>query len=102
MKNIFRFFILFSFILFMSLYLSVGLGFYKPYVRKYSLTDDAIKRYDNDIKNGKKIDTSNYVIEDSNYNNLLSYSALALSNFIGKSFRNILNKLLRDAASISN
>lgn len=85
----------------MALYLSVGLGFYKPYVRKYSLTDDAIKKLDKDITNGKKIDTKNYIIEDSNYNNILSYSALSISNFIGSTFRSVLNKLLKDASSIS-
>ncbi len=100
MKNIFRFFMLFSFILFMSLYLAVGLGFYKPYVKKYSLTENAIKRYDNDIKNHKEINTDNYIIKDSNYSNFLSRLFLSLSNFIGRSFRNINNKIFSEASKM--
>jgi len=102
MKNIIRFTLLFTFILFMSLYLAVGFGFYKPYVKKYSLTDTAIKKLDKDIEKGKEIKTDNYIVKDSNYNNFFSKSSLILSNLIGNIFRSVMNKIFREASNITN
>ena len=54
-------------ILFLSLYFSKYNNNY--YENKNNLTDEAIKRYEKDLKEGKNIDPNNYIVQEKNYNN---------------------------------
>ena len=76
-------------IFFLALYLSSYNTSY--YENKNILTEDAIKRFEKDLKEGKKINVNNYIEKEKNYNNKVSTYKLKLSNLIDK----CINKSLR-------
>ena len=57
-------------IFFLALYLSSYNTSY--YENKNILTEDAIKRFEKDLKEGKKINVNNYIEKEKNYNNKVS------------------------------
>ena len=69
-------------IFFLALYLSSYNTSY--YENKNILTEDAIKRFEKDLKEGKKINVNNYIEKEKNYNNKVSTYTLKLSNLIDK------------------
>lgn len=74
---------LFSFII---IYFSEITGYYeyKNY-QKTSLTNEQIKKYEEDIKNGVEVDLNEYLIKNNKkYNNKLSVLASKISNGISK------------------
>lgn len=65
------------FIVFIVMYLSIGTGYYSiKNNKKTALTNSAIKKYEKDIKAGKKIDVSNYLEKEKNYSNNVSIATL--------------------------
>lgn len=76
-------------IFFLALYLSSYNTSY--YENKNILTEDAIKRFEKDLKEEKKINVNNYIEKEKNYNNKVSTYTLKLSNLIDK----CINKSLR-------
>ena len=76
-------------IFFLAIYLSSYNTSY--YENKNILTEDAIKRFEKDLKEGKKINVKNYIEKEKNYNNKVSTYTLKLSNLIDK----CINKSLR-------
>ena len=76
-------------IFFLALYLSSYNTAY--YENKNILTEDAIKRFEKDLKKKKKINVNNYIEKEKNYNNKVSTYTLKLSNLIDK----CINKSLR-------
>lgn len=91
-------------ILFLGLYVSQMTGYYQyNESRKTTLTEDAIKRFEQDIKEGKTISASNYLQKDTEYGNKLSSLGMSLSSFIEKGFNKAMNGLVREISSaISN
>ena len=91
-------------ILFLGLYVSQMTGYYQyNESRKTTLTEDAIKRFEQDIKEGKTISASNYLQKDTEYGNKLSSLGMSLSSFIEKGFNKAMNRLVREISSaISN
>ena len=85
------------FILFIIYFLSLYMGRYYTsyYENQKILTDDAIKRFENDIKEGKSIDVSNYIKEDKDYSNKASRIGLKVSLLIEKSFDKVLRYVLK-------
>lgn len=69
-------------ILFLSLYFSKYSNEY--YEDKTTLTEEAIKKYEKDLKEGKNITASNYIPEEKNYNNNASLTGIKISKFIEK------------------
>lgn len=76
-------------IFFLSLYFSNYNNTY--YETKAYLTEEAIKKYEKDLKEGKNITSKNYIPEEKNYNNKASELGIKSSNFIDK----IINKSLK-------
>ena len=76
-------------IVFLSLYFSNYNNSY--YETKTYLTEEAIKDYEKDLKEGKNITSKNYIPEEKNYNNKASELGIKSSNFIDK----IINKSLK-------
>jgi hypothetical protein len=103
--KVFNIIMLFLFIIFITLYLSQATGYYdyKQY-QKVQLTDDKIKQFEKDVKDGKKIDIKNYVDNTThNYNNGIANAGSNISGFIEKYMRlgiegtfKVLEKLLSD------
>ena len=83
-KNIFLKVILILFIIYFSLYLMDNLGYYNLSTKQTILTEEKIKEFENDIKNGKSIDLIDYVEKDNNYNNIYSNIGYNISVGIDK------------------
>ena len=87
-KHIFLKLILILFLIYFSLYLMDNLGYYNLSTKKTILTEEKIKEFETDIKNGKSIDLTNYIEYDTNYENAYSDIGYNISISIDK----ILNK----------
>ena len=61
-----------------------------------SLTNEAIKRFENDILNGEKIVASNYLEEKKTYDNLFSRTSIKLGNIIENIFNKIMKSILKE------
>lgn len=80
-------------IFFLALYLSSYNTSY--YENKNILTEDAIKRFEKDLKEEKKINVNNYIEKEKNYNNKVSTYTLKLSNLIDKCINKSLKLVLK-------
>lgn len=76
-------------ILFLSLYFSNYNTEY--YETKTYLTEEAIKKYEKDLKDGKNIISHNYIPKEKDYDNTISKLGIKTSNLIDK----IINKSLK-------
>lgn len=74
------------FLIFLTLYVSQASGYYEYELRrKTSFTEEQIKKFEQDIKDGKEIDVEEYISStNKNYQNKLSSTALSLSEIISK------------------
>ena len=71
--------------------------------RKTTLTQNAIERFEQDVKDGKSIDPSNYLEKETDYNNKLSNLGMRISGFIEKGFNKAMNTLFDELSrAISN
>ena len=78
---------------FLSLYLSsLNTNYYS---NKNVLTEEAIKNYGKDLKEGKKIDINNYIEKEKNYNNHVSSSFLKMSKLIDKCINKSLKLVIK-------
>jgi len=94
-SNVARIIILILFILFIGLYL-VGNSSYYDYeaVKKSRLTEEQIRVFEQDLKDGKSIDLEDYLTKnEKKYNNPISDATLEISKTISKSFDKCLNYL---------
>lgn len=89
------------FVIFLTLYFSQLAGYYEYHnYQKMVMTEEMIKKFEDDIKNGKEIDIENYVDNtNKNYQNKISSLGLSISNFISK---NISNGVIKTFSYISN
>ena len=104
-NNSFKFIFITLFVIFVALYISQSTGYYEyEQHQKTVLTDESIKQFEKDVKDGKNIDINNYLTDNNkNYNNKVSSMGMNVSNIIDKAIRtglngmmDILNKLLSD------
>ncbi len=96
-KNIARIIIATFFIVFLVVYLGMATGYLEvENSKKTILTNEAIKRYEEDLKKGKRIDLENYLEEEKVYSNRISNMALGASSIIEKGFNAILNYLFSE------
>ena len=89
MNKVIKIILLIIMILFLSLYFSNYNNEY--YETKTYLTEEAIKRYEKDLKDNKTITSNNYVPKEKDYNNKVSKIGLKSSNLLDK----IINKSLK-------
>jgi len=95
-NNIFLKILSILFLIYFSLYMMDNLGYYNINTKNKILTEEAIKEFENDVKNGKSIDIKNYVGDNTNYKNF--YSNLGYNLSVGVD--NILNKGLKKVGDI--
>lgn len=102
--KIFRSTLLVLFIMFIGLYTSAQVGLIDYQARNKTLmTEEAIKEFENDIKDGKKVDIKKYVVDkNKKYDNGLSKATLKVSNSIGKSIDGILKLFFKKMEKIVN
>ena len=82
MNRVIRIILIIIIILFLSLYFSNYSN--KYYQNKTYLTEEAIKTYEKDLKNGKNIVSKNYIPKEKDYNNKASKLGLKSSSFLEK------------------
>ena len=103
-KYIAKLFLIIIFISFLTLYLSQNSGYYQyEQYKKTSFTKEQIQKFEQDIKDGKQVDITEYLDNsDNDYSNKVSTLGLNLSRGIEKTIKKGLNKvisLLNDALS---
>lgn len=90
-KNIFRFVFLVLFLFFLVLYITQAFGYYEYNNRKTNImTEESIKKFEQDIKDGKNVKASDYIKKENDYNNKLSRLGLKLSNIVGDIFDGVV------------
>lgn len=100
MKKILKITFILLFIFFLSLYLSKYNNYY--YENKRIMTDEAIKRFENDLKEGKKINADDYMIKTKDYNNRISRLGIKTSSIIEKTFNKSLKLVARYLTKLEN
>lgn len=103
-KNIFRIVITSLFILFICIYL-IGNSSYYDYEasRKHSLTQAEIKKFEEDIKNGEKVDINDYnKTKEKEYDNLISTTTMKVSNTLGKTVDSTINFIFNKLSKVIN
>lgn len=87
----------FLFLAFTVLYLSEGAGYFEyEQHRNMVLTNDKIKEFEEDVKNGKNIDIENYVeTKAKDYSNSVSNFGLDLSGFVNDVVTEGLNSFFK-------
>ena len=85
-NTIFKRFWFMMFLIFLTLYVSQASGYYEYEIRKKAtFTEEQIKKFEQDIKDGKEIDVEQYISHtNKNYQNKLSSSVLLISEMISK------------------
>ena len=99
-KKIYQFFkriFFITFIGFTVLYFSQATGYYEYKIHdKVTLTDEEIKKFEQDIKDGKDIDVEEYVKDDlPKYDNDLSNLGLNISKKLSKSITDLINQVFK-------
>lgn len=89
MNKVIRIILIIIITLFLSLYFSNYSNEY--YENKTYMTEEAIKNYEKDLKEGKNIVSKKYLPKEKDYNNSASKLGLKSSNFLEK----IINKGLK-------
>ena len=86
--NIFKVLMLVLLFIFITIYVSNENGYfaYKNY-QKNILTEENIKRFENDISTGNVIDINTYLEKEKDYTNNISRISLKISNRIGSIIR---------------
>lgn len=102
-SNVFRFIMLTLFLLFIGLYITQAFGYYEfTNNKKNALTEQNIKKFEKDIKEGRNIKATNYLQEDKNYNNLLSNASLKLSKDISFLFNAFMSNLFNEINKLTS
>lgn len=96
-KNIARVVIFTLIILFATLYITQAFGYYEYSNKKVNtLTEEAVEKFEKDVKDGKTIKASDYIKEENDYNNKLSKMGLSFSEFISSSFNKMMNFIFKE------
>ena len=85
-------------IMFLSVYFSRYNTNY--YENRNVLTEEAILKFENDVKEGKNININSYLKEEKDYNNKLSTIGIKTSNIIEKSFKKTLKFLFKQLGGL--
>ena len=84
-------------IIFLVVYFGMASGYLEVENRKKTaLTQEAMEKYEQDLKAGKKIDLNNYLVKEKVYSNHISEIVLGTSSVIEKGFNVIMNYLFRE------
>lgn len=97
MKKIFKMFLILVLFAFSVLLVALETGYYDAGVsKKKSLTEEQIKKFEEDVRNGKEVDVTNYLIEESvDYSNGLSNKIYKTSLKLEKAFDKTIKTLFK-------
>lgn len=84
-------------IVFLVVYFGMASGYLEvENRRKTALTQEAMEKYEKDLKEGKKIGMDAYLVEKKVYSNHISSVVLEMSSIIEKGFNAILDYLFSE------
>lgn len=103
-KKIFNGLIWFLFLSFLVLYFAQANGYYEDLNnKKSSLTEEKIKQFEKDVKNGKEIKVENYVVDiKKDYDNKISSFGLFTSKGLAQGFKWTMNKVFGEIDKMVN
>ena len=103
-KKIFHLFIWFLFLSFLVLYFAQANGYYEDLNnKKASLTEEKIKEFEKDVKNGKEIKVENYIVNiKKDYSNKVSDFGLFTSKAFAKYFKIGMNAIFGSVDKMVN
>ena len=80
------------------------MGGYYEYTssKKNVLTEEAIKKFEEDVKSGKEIIASNYIEEEKDYKNKASKIGIEISNFVSNTYDTIMTYLFKQLENTIN
>lgn len=86
------------FLVFVSLYIALESGYYEAKIaKKTAMTEESIKQFEQDIKEGKPIDLENYVYEEhQDYSNNTTDIAI----FVGEKVEKFMSSGINDVFNI--
>ena len=93
-NKIFKFIFFIFFMSFIVVYFSEITGYYEyQNYKKKTLTEEQIRKFEEDVKNGNKVDINQYlVIDNQTYNNNLSTIASKISDNVSKIVKKTVEK----------
>lgn len=96
-KNILLKITLFLFVIFLVLYICKETGFYEYKAHnKANLTNEALKRFENDINEGKDVSLKDYVVDEQiDYSNKVSNIGYNIGNTVEKFMNDGIKKTLK-------
>ena len=100
MKKIIKLSLVLIVVLFFSLYLTRYTNSY--YQNNSILTEQAIEKYEKDLKEGKKIDPNNYKEREKQYNNNITKLGMKTSSIIEKAFKTSLKYMMKYLNKLEN
>ncbi len=103
-KNIFHGFIWLLFFSFLVLYFAQAGGYYEDLNNKKTyLTEEKIKQFEEDVKDGKEIKVENYVVNlKKDYGNKVSSFGLFTSKAFASGFKWTMNKIFGGINNVVN
>ena len=103
MKNGFKISLFLIIILYLLLYFSYQNGYYVDKNKeKMLLTDEKIKEYEEDLKNGVDVSQKDYIAKVPSYDNPYTRFSLSLSRKIEKGFDKIIKYLFKKVGQSIN
>lgn len=79
-ENTFKIIFIFLFVIFLTMYISVGSNYYEYELhKKVMLTNEDIKIFEDDVKNNKVVDIDNYISSRVDYSNSFSKASTKVS-----------------------
>lgn len=103
-ESIFKFILLCFIICFLVILFAGKTGYYENKLRDNSiLTEEQIKKFEEDIKNGKSVDISNYVInENKDYTTKLTSDVYSVSLKVEKTIDKIVKFIFNEVGKNIN
>jgi hypothetical protein len=95
-KKVIKYFIVLILLIFLFIY-NFGEMMYKSDLTiKKELTEEQIKKFESDIKDGKEININNYIVKENNYSNSVTEINSNISHFIEKTFRKLFKYFIKN------
>lgn len=94
-QNIFKFIFLVLFMTYTAIYIMVNLGYYEysSYTKKV-FTEEQIKKFEEDVKNGIELDINDYLVEEKNISKNKQIG-LKISEFIGNCSKRSIEEIFK-------
>lgn len=96
-SNVFKIIVIILFITFITLYFSQATGYYEySQYQKVVFTNEQIKKFEEDVNSGKKVDIENYLDNKTkDYSNNVSSLGYNISSGISKAVKGGLNSVFK-------